>query len=46
MQKGPIIGLEFNGNNVSMICQNIVHQLKIAPGNYKNILIQEYIIAF
>lgn len=46
LQKGPIIGLEFNGNNVSMICQNIVHQLKIAPGNYKNILIQEYIIAF
>jgi hypothetical protein len=32
LQKGPIIGLEFNGTNSSFICQKIVQQLQLANG--------------
>ena len=37
LQNGPIIGLEFNGNNCSMICQNVVQQLRLMPGLNANI---------
>ncbi len=32
--KGPIIGLEFNGQNSNFICQNLIKKLNIEPGIY------------